>query len=131
MTLIVVGLGYVGLVTAACLAAWGHRVIGVEVDANKLRDLAEGRLPFSEPGLDELVARSVAAGSLRFVQADRVAEVVADADATIIAVGTHDGNGGWQTETMREALAGVVPHMPTAGPWSSARRFRRSSSTAA
>ncbi len=116
MTLIVVGLGYVGLVTAACLAAWGHRVIGVEVDANKLRDLTEGRLPFREPGLDELVARSIAAGSLKFIPADRVAEVVADADATIIAVGTHDGNGGWQTETMRKALAGLVPHLPSGRP---------------
>ena len=102
-----------GLVTAACVAAWGHRVIGVEARrAASCGTLLKVRLPFREPGLDELVARSVAAGSLSVRSADRVAEVVADADATIIAVGTHDGNGGWQTETMRKALASLVPHLP-------------------
>jgi UDPglucose 6-dehydrogenase len=116
LNVIVVGLGYVGLVTAACVAEWGHRVIGVEADPRRVRDLAEGRLPFREPGLDELVARSVASGALQFASVDRVADVVADADATIIAVGTHDGNGGWQTETMRKALAGLVPHLPAGRP---------------
>lgn len=116
MNVTVVGLGYVGLVTAACVAEWGHRVIGVEADPGKLRDLHEGRMPFREPGLDELVARSVESGSLQFVSADEAARVVADADATIIAVGTHDGNGGWQTETMRKALASLVPHLPEGRP---------------
>ncbi len=116
MNVIVVGLGYVGLVTAACVAEWGHRVIGVEADPGKLRDLNEGRMPFCEPGLDGLVARSVESGALHFVSSDEVARVVSDADATIIAVGTHDGNGGWQTETMRKALASLVPHLPEGRP---------------
>jgi UDPglucose 6-dehydrogenase len=112
----VVGLGYVGLVTAACVAEWGHRVIGVEADPIKLRDLTEGRMPFREPGLDDLVARSVAAGTLAFASADDMARAVSDADATIVAVGTHDGNGGWQTETMRKALDSLVPHLAEGRP---------------
>jgi UDPglucose 6-dehydrogenase len=116
LNVIVVGLGYVGLVTAACVAEWGHRVVGVEADERRLSDLLEGRMPFQEPGLDALVARSISNGTLNFVAPDRIAEVVADADATVIAVGTHDGNGGWQTETMRKALAGLVPHLPAGRP---------------
>jgi len=107
----VVGLGYVGLVTAACLAKFGHRVIGIEADARKLADLAEGRLPFTEPGLDDLVAASVAESRLDFGGPEQFAQAAADADITILAVGTHDGNGGWQTETIRKALAAVVPHI--------------------
>jgi UDPglucose 6-dehydrogenase len=111
MNISVVGLGYVGLVTAACLAKFGHRVIGIEADARKLADLADGRLPFSEPGLDDLVAACVAGGSLGFGGPERLAHAAAEADITILAVGTHDGNGGWQTETIRRALAAVVPHI--------------------
>ena len=56
MRVTVVGLGYVGLVTGACLAEWGHDVVGVDADPRRLDTLREGRVPFHEPRLPELVA---------------------------------------------------------------------------
>ncbi len=59
----VVGAGYVGLVTGACLAHVGHRVVCVDKDGERITDLEEGHVPFYEPGLEELVSRG-ARGSL-------------------------------------------------------------------
>ena len=97
----VVGLGYVGLVTAACLAEWGHDVIGVDGDERRLEDLKAGRMPLHEPGLEDLVAAGVKADRLQVTGPS--AEAIADARVVFIAVGTHDGHGGWQTTTMRDA----------------------------
>ncbi|HET8777005.1 MAG TPA: UDP-glucose/GDP-mannose dehydrogenase family protein [Candidatus Limnocylindria bacterium] len=105
----VIGLGYVGLVTSVCLAEWGHDVVGVETNQNRLDALKQGRVPFFEPGLAEMVARHTAAGHLKFSASARRA--VRDSDVIIVAVGTHDGNGGWQTETMLACLSEVVPYM--------------------
>src|SRR5687768_5665712 len=102
----VIGLGYVGLVTSACLAEWGHDVIGVDTNQNRLDALKQGRTPFFEPGLAEMVARHTSAGRLAF--SDSARDAVAAADVVIVAVGTHDGNGGWQTETMLACLGDVV-----------------------
>lgn len=66
MHVAVVGAGYVGLVTSACLAELGHQVVCLEVDERRLRELQRGSLPIYEPGLDELVQRGVRAGRLRF-----------------------------------------------------------------
>src|SRR4026208_2503704 len=60
----VVGLGYVGCVSGACLAELGHRVIGVEKDAHKVNGVKGGRAPSSEPGLEDLIQRNVAEGRL-------------------------------------------------------------------
>src|SRR5262249_40649788 len=62
----VVGTGYVGLVTGACLADFGNQVTCVDSDAQKIAKLAAGELPFFEPGLPDMVSRNVAAGRLRF-----------------------------------------------------------------
>ena len=105
----VIGLGYVGLVTSACLAEWGHHVIGIETNESRLDALKQGRVPFFEPGLAEMVSRHAAAGQLEFCASG--ANAVAEADIVIVAVGTHDGNGGWQTETMLACLSEVVPYM--------------------
>jgi UDPglucose 6-dehydrogenase len=105
----VIGLGYVGLVTSACLAEWGHHVTGVETNETRLDALTRGQTPFFEPGLDEMVARHTSTGRLTFSSEARPA--VAGADVVFVAVGTHDGNGGWQTETMLSCLGNVVPHM--------------------
>jgi UDPglucose 6-dehydrogenase len=105
----VVGLGYVGLVTAACLAEWDHLVVGVDADPRRLAALQSGLMPFHEPRLPELVAGGVASGRLRFAADLRAA--AADADLVVVAVGTHDGNGGWQTDTVRSCLAELVPAM--------------------
>jgi UDPglucose 6-dehydrogenase len=109
MRVTVVGLGYVGLVTGACLAEWGHEVVGVDADPRRLGVLREGRVPFHEPRLPELVADGVTKGTLRFT--DDLKGASAAADMVIVAVGTHDGNGGWQTDTVRGALADIVPAM--------------------
>ena len=106
----VVGLGYVGLVTAACLAEWGHRVTGLEVNPARVRSLRRGQLPFFEPGLPEMVGPNVQRGMLDFVLTEDE-DSISDSDLIIIAVGTHDGNGGWQTATVHTCLARVVPLM--------------------
>ena len=64
-TVAVVGLGYVGCVTAACLAELGHRVIGVDRDRSKVHSIMEGRAPFYEPGLEELVRGAIDPASAR------------------------------------------------------------------
>jgi UDPglucose 6-dehydrogenase len=107
MQVSVIGLGYVGLVTSACLAEWGHQVVGADTNHQRIRALMSGTTPFHEPGLDELVARNLSDGRLRFT--DSPAEAARDGDVVIVAVGTHDGNGGWQTITIQSCLAEVVP----------------------
>ncbi len=109
MDVAVIGLGYVGLVTAGGLAAWGHRVTGVDASSRRLDALAGGSLPFFEPGLSDLVATAVPEGRLAFTASTE--EAVIGADIVVTAVGTHDGNGGWQTATMDTCLIQVVPHL--------------------
>jgi UDPglucose 6-dehydrogenase len=102
----VVGLGYVGLVTAAGLATRGHRVRGVDADPGRLEMLRGGRLPVVEPGVERILDGAEAA---RFRLCDSVEEAVRGARVVLVAVGTHDGRGGWQTDTMDAALRAVVP----------------------
>lgn len=113
MKVAVIGQGYVGLVTSACLAAWGHEVVGAESNLERLAALSRGRAPFVEPGLDDLMASGIASGRLSFHSSAR--EAAAWADVIIVAVGTHDGNGGWQTETMLACLADVLPGIADGG----------------
>jgi len=88
----VVGTGYVGLATGACLAYVGHRVTCLDNDLERVASLREGRIPFYEPGLEELMARS--AGRLRFAGSERLAEVAGEADVLFVAVGTPQGGDG-------------------------------------
>jgi GDP-mannose 6-dehydrogenase len=88
----IIGLGYVGSVTATCLAARGHDVVGVDTDASKIAVLASGRSPVVEPGLDELVGEVVAAGRLRATES--IDEGLADSDLSLVCVGTPSGLGG-------------------------------------
>ena len=111
MRVTVVGLGYVGLVTSACLAEWGNEVVGIDASQARLKSLSDGNVPFHEPGLDELVAREAESGRLTYGGPEAIPATVAASSAVVIAVGTHDGNGGWQTETLLSCLAQVVPHM--------------------
>ena len=62
MKLTVIGTGYLGAVHAACMADLGHDVLGVDVDAEKIEALADGRPPFYEPGLPVVLSRTVASG---------------------------------------------------------------------
>jgi len=87
----VVGSGYVGAVVAACFAALGRRVVGVEIDEAKLGVLREGRAPFHEHGLDELLASGVRSGRLSFTA--NMGEAVASSDVIFLCVGTPSNNG--------------------------------------
>lgn len=82
----VIGTGYLGATHAACMAELGFEVIGLDVDREKLDALAQGILPFHEPGLPQLLQKHVASGRLRFT--DSYAEVAAAADIHFITVGT-------------------------------------------
>ncbi len=90
----VVGAGYVGLVTAACLAHVGHRVRCLDRDEGRVAGLREGRIPVYEPGLDGLVERGVNAGRLSFFGSECLPDVVRAADVVFIAVGTPQGEDG-------------------------------------
>jgi GDP-mannose 6-dehydrogenase len=92
MKVAVFGLGYVGSVTAACLAANGHDVWGVDVDIAKVGPITEGHSPVVEPGLDELVAAGVTAGRLHATTDPRLA--LDGADVSLICVGTPSTPSG-------------------------------------
>jgi GDP-mannose 6-dehydrogenase len=92
MKVAVFGLGYVGTVTAAGLASRGHEVVGVDVDANKVEAISQGRSPVVEPGIDELISEGVASGLLRATTDSRVA--VERADVSLICVGTPSASNG-------------------------------------
>lgn len=86
-----IGTGYVGLVSGACFADFGHRVTCVDTDAGKIAALNRGEIPIFEPDLDRLVAASVSAGRLDFTT--DLAGPVGEADAVFIAVGTPSRRG--------------------------------------
>jgi len=107
----VLGLGYVGCVTAACFASLGHRVLGVDRDQHKVDNVLKGLAPFYEPGLEELVRENTAAGRLT---ASTSAQAVVDADIALICVGTpseKNGNLGLsQLKRAIEEIAAQIPH---------------------
>jgi UDPglucose 6-dehydrogenase len=91
MRIAMVGTGYVGLVSGACFADFGHHVTCVDKDASKIAALQRGEIPIFEPGLEGLVKSSVKAGRLDFTT--DLAESVGDADAVFVAVGTPSRRG--------------------------------------
>ena len=91
MRIAMIGSGYVGLVSGACLSEFGHQVICIDKDASKIAALCNGIMPIFEPGLEEVVAANVKAGRLAF-NSD-LAGAVAGADAVFIAVGTPSRRG--------------------------------------
>ncbi|NLS75099.1 UDP-glucose/GDP-mannose dehydrogenase family protein, partial [Bradyrhizobium brasilense] len=91
MKIAMVGTGYVGLVSGACFADFGHQVVCVDKDAGKIEALKHGKIPIYETDLDKLVDTNAAAGRLTFTT--ELAGAVADADAVFIAVGTPSRRG--------------------------------------
>jgi GDP-mannose 6-dehydrogenase len=113
MKVAVVGLGYVGTVTAACLAAHGHEVWGVDVDPAKVADIQAGRSPVAEPGLPELVAQTVAAGTLHATTS--CADALDGTDVSLVCVGTPStSRGGTDLAYIRRAVDDIAAAMRTA-----------------
>lgn len=106
----VFGLGYVGCVSAACLADLGHQVVGIDSDIHKVRSVREGRAPFYEPGLEALVKSTVGAGRLTTCQT--AAEGLAQADIALICVGTpSERNGNLGLDQLRRVTAEIAAEL--------------------
>ena len=91
MRVAMIGTGYVGLVSGACFADFGHTVTCIDKDAGKIARLEAGQMPIFEPGLEQLVETNVAEGRLFFSVSS--ARAVSEADAVFIAVGTPSRRG--------------------------------------
>jgi UDPglucose 6-dehydrogenase len=110
MKLTIIGTGYVGLVSGACLADVGNSVLCLDLDPRKVDILNSGGIPIYEPGLKEIVANNVAAGRLRFTT--DVAEGVAWGDVQMIAVGTPPGeDGSADLQYVLSAARNIGKHM--------------------
>jgi UDPglucose 6-dehydrogenase len=106
----VVGTGYVGLVTGACLAEMGNHVLCLDVDERKIRLLNDGGIPIHEPGLEALVARNAAGGRLQFTT--DVAAAVGHGTIQFIGVGTPpDEDGSADLQYVLAAAASIGRHM--------------------
>ena len=92
MNIIMIGTGYVGLVTGTCFAEFGHHITCVDKLTDKIDQLNAGRIPIYEPGLDTLVAKNREEGRLQFTT--DIAGAVAGADAVFLAVGTPTSRRG-------------------------------------
>ena len=107
MRVAVIGLGYVGTVTAACLASRGHDVWGVDVEAAKVDEIRASRSPVAEPGLDTLIAETVAGGTLHATTS--CAEALDGADVSLVCVGTPSAaRGGTDLFYVRRAVDDLV-----------------------
>jgi UDPglucose 6-dehydrogenase len=108
---VVIGAGYVGLTTAACLAHLGHRVVAVDVDQERVADLRAGRMPILEEGLEALVAEGLQSGRLSFTT-DAVGPA-GDAEFVFLCVPTPQGDdGAADLRYVRQASSQIGPHLP-------------------
>ncbi len=106
----VIGMGYVGLVTAACFAEFGVSVTCIDKDKKKLRPLKEGHIPFYEPGLEELVLRNIKEGRLTF--SIDIADVVRSSLVIFIAVGTPPrGDGSADLKYVEEVAREIASNL--------------------
>jgi UDP-glucose 6-dehydrogenase len=123
MKVCVFGAGYVGLVTAACLAEMGNSVVGVDIDQARVAALGRGEVPIHEPGLDEMLRRNAAAGRLRFTT--DVAAGVGHGTIVFIAVGTPPAeDGSADLEHVLAAHAASPSTCTTTRSWSTRARCR-------
>ena len=111
MNIVVVGTGYVGLVSGACFSEFGFAVTCVDKDLDKITSLKKGEIPIYEPGLDDFVKRNSAAGRLRFTT--ELGSAVGAADAVFIAVGTptRRGDGHADLSFVFSAAEEVAAHL--------------------
>jgi UDPglucose 6-dehydrogenase len=115
MRLTVIGTGYVGAVHAACMADIGHEVLGVDVDAERIAALTSGRPPFFEPGLSEMLRRTVDDGRLRFTTS--LVEAAWFADTHFVCVGTPQSHrsGAANLSHVEAAVDGLAPYLHESG----------------
>ena len=114
MRITVFGMGYVGVVSAACMLRDGHHVIGVDRIASKTEDLAQGRTPIQEPGVAEMLAAGHAAGRLHATT--DAATGLRDADMVWVCVGTpSEADGGINLSSVRGAAAGIGEFLRSTG----------------
>ncbi|MDH4381519.1 MAG: UDP-glucose/GDP-mannose dehydrogenase family protein [Gammaproteobacteria bacterium] len=111
MKVVMIGTGYVGLVSGTCFAEFGADVVCVDVDAQKVNRLRNGEIPIYEPGLEDMVAKNVREGRLAFTT--ELGEVAGAADLIFIAVGTPSrrGDGFADLSYVYEAARQVAPHL--------------------
>lgn len=109
MRMTVFGTGYLGATHAACMAELGHEVLGVDVDEAKIEALSEGRVPFFEPGLPELLKNNIENGRLSFTT--DYAEAAEFADVHFIGVGTPQRKGSYAADTryVEAVISELVP----------------------
>ncbi|RLS76118.1 MAG: UDP-glucose/GDP-mannose dehydrogenase family protein, partial [Planctomycetota bacterium] len=113
MRIAVVGTGYVGLVTGTCLADSGNRVTCVDIDAGKIARLERGEIPIYEPGLEELVDRTLRARRLRFTT--DLAAAVHGAGLVFLAVGTPQAaDGSANLDALWGVIDALAPHLDEA-----------------
>lgn len=105
MDLAIIGAGYVGLVTAACLAHLGHDVICIDTDAARVERLRLGEVPVHEPGLERLVRKGLHQGRLRFADASSAAR---GRDLVIVCVGTLDAHEEWTGVGVEAAVSALA-----------------------
>ena len=107
----VIGTGYLGATHAACMAELGFEVLGIDVDASKIAMLSIGIVPFSEPGLGELVSRHVRTGRLRFTT--DLSEAADFGDVHFICVGTPQSHGSLAADlgAIYRVVAALAPHL--------------------
>jgi len=107
----VIGTGYVGLTTGACLAHLGHTVVCADIDESKVRELRAGRIPIVELGLEQLVVEGLADGRLSFVVGGATA--VTDCDIAFLCVPTPQGDdGSADLSYVQRAAEQIAPHLP-------------------
>ncbi len=110
MNITVIGTGFVGVVTAAVLASFKNKVIGLDIDENKIAKLRQGRVPFYEPGLEDLLKLTQAGDYLAFTTSYE--EAINGADVVIIAVGTPSAPDGTADLTyVQKAVESAAPHL--------------------
>ena len=111
MNIAMIGAGYVGLVSATCFADFGHDVVCVDKDPNRLDSVRQGKLPIYEPGLEQLVISKMQAGRLHF--SDNIGAAAGHADIVFLAVGTpsRHGDGYADLTHVYEAAREIGPHL--------------------
>ncbi|MFE6157384.1 UDP-glucose dehydrogenase family protein [Streptomyces sp. NPDC056486] len=111
MRMTVIGTGYLGTVHAACMADIGHQVLGIDIDAERIASLSAGRAPIHESGLDELLARTVASGRLRF--STSLADGAAFARTHFMCVGTpqRPDSKAADLRYVDAVVDGLAPHL--------------------